>query len=440
MSRHHSRFQKYRVVRYLSARLHRTVFAWFAATIVLTIAITTGLMFVGGHAFEPPHIKRGEQPRNYLAHQFAKVWEQPTARHQLATDIEADFEFGLRLVDAKGVEMDQVGMRCSEAWQSIPVLQGPVTLGKVELCHARPPSGLPLRLILALLILTALLWAAAGRIARNLTRPLVEVARVARDLGEGKLNSRVDLSTRSGAYGHFSHGHGEVAIVGDAINEMATRIEKQLADQRELLAAVSHELRTPLGHMRLLLEIARDNGLPDKQTDELDREIGEIDSLVGQLLANSRMDFTALNFRSVDVTQLAIRVLERAGMDPSLLEVATPGLQVYGDETLLSRALANLLDNARKYADGVAALRVEKDGEFAVVQVDDRGPGFADGLQAIAFEAFQRGGSGQGLGLGLTLVQRIAKAHNGTAFAQNCPAGSGARVGIRVPLVSAAKV
>jgi len=319
------------------------------------------------------------------------------------------------------------------------VVQTGVTLGQIELCHPRPPSGLPLRLLGTLLILTAFLWAAAGRIARNLTRPLVEVARVARDLGDGKLDSRVDVGARSGAYGHFSHGHGEVAIVAEAINEMASRIEKQHADQRELLAAVSHELRTPLGHMRLLLEIARDNGLADKQTDELNREIAEIDSLVGQLLANSRMDFTALNFGTVDVTQLAIRVLERAGLDPSLLEVATPGLQVHGDDTLLSRALANLLDNARKYADGVAALRVEQAGDFVVIQVDDRGPGFADGLQANAFEAFQRGDSGQGLGLGLTLVQRIAKVHNGTAFAQNCPTGIGARVGIRLPLVTASK-
>ncbi len=433
------RFQKYRLVRYLSARLHRTVFVWFAATIVLTIAITMGLMFLGGRAFEPPHMKRGEQPRNYLAHQFAKVWDQPTARRQLAADIEADFEFGLRLVDAQGRQIEQVGMRCREAWQTIAVAQGAVILGKIELCHPRPAPALPMRLILALLILTALLWAAAGRIARNLTRPLVEVARVARDLGEGKLKSRVDLSARSGAYGHFSHGHGEVAIVGDAINEMASRIEKQLADQRELLAAVSHELRTPLGHMRLLLEIARDKGLPDKTAEEIDLEIGEIDSLVGQLLANSRMDFTALNFTKVDVTQVAIRVLERSGLDPSLLEVETPGLQVLGDETLLSRALANLLDNARKYADGIAALRVEQDGEFVVIKVDDRGPGFADGLEATVFEAFQRGDSGQGLGLGLTLVQRIAKAHNGTAFAQNCPTGTGARVGIRLPLAQLAK-
>jgi two-component system OmpR family sensor kinase len=90
-------------------------------------------------------------------------------------------------------------------------------------------------------------WRAGWRI--ELGQPLTELAEVARQLGEGKLDSRARLR------------HGEVGEVGElslAINEMASRIEQQLKDQRELLAAVSHELRTPLTRIRLLLEMARD--------------------------------------------------------------------------------------------------------------------------------------------------------------------------------------
>ena len=90
----------------------------------------------------------------------------------------------------------------------------------------------------------------SGAIAWRLTRPLILVVRAARDIGDGKLDTRIDPR---------AHG-GEVRLLAAAINDMASKIQQQLADQRQLLAAVSHELRTPLGHMRVLIETARDRG------------------------------------------------------------------------------------------------------------------------------------------------------------------------------------
>ena len=274
------------------------------------------------------------------------------------------------------------------------------------------------------LVVAAVLWIASGGIAWQLTRPLWQVARVARDIGDGRLESRLELGRHA----------GELGVLSDAINDMAGRIERQLRSERELLAAVSHEIRTPLGHMRILLESARDRGADPALCDELDREVLEVDRLVGQLLAGSRLDFEALDRRPLEAAELAALALERAGLPVELLDVVAEDTGLAGDPTLIARALANLLDNAIRHGGGVSRLGVRADGDGAgalVLEVEDRGPGFdAEELPRV-FESFYRGrqrGHGS-LGLGLALVQRIAAAHGGRAWAENLP-GGGARVSL----------
>src|SRR6266851_533519 len=146
---------------------------------------------------------------------------------------------------------------------------------------------------------------------------------------------------------------------------MADRIEKQMADQRVLLAAVSHELRTPLA---------------------------------------------------------------RAGVDPAVLCVEAPRTRFLGDPTLIARALANLVDNAVRHGGGLLALRIQQRPGSIAFEADDAGPGFADGDEERAFQPFYRGAKQSrsdvgSLGLGLALVSRIAQAHGGSAHAFNRPGG-----------------
>jgi signal transduction histidine kinase len=158
---------------------------------------------------------------------------------------------------------------------------------------------------------------------------------------------------------------------------------------------------------------------------------------VGELLASSRLDFGQVTPRPLDGRELAARALERAGLPAGALavEVADPAL--VGDTTLLGRALANLLENARRHGAGAEGLRlVERGGQLAFC-VEDRGPGLQPGEETRIFAPFyrkDRGGEAReagSLGLGLALVQRIARAHGGEAFAENRPEG-GARVGFTV--------
>jgi signal transduction histidine kinase len=260
----------------------------------------------------------------------------------------------------------------------------------------------------------------SGAIAFRLTRPLLMVVRVAQDIGDGKLETRLDVEDH----------RGETRLLAMAINEMAERIEQQLKDQRQLLAAVSHELRTPLGHMRVLIDTARDTRDP-KALGELEREVLVLDDLVGRLLASSRLEFGNLDCRPVDLGELVSDVATAAGVAPEAIE-AIGEVRASIDPTLVRRAVANLLDNARVHGGGAVAVRIERRAAQVAIEVDDAGPGVPADRRADAFRAFVPSRAG-GLGLGLALVSRIAVAHGGGAWITDRP-GGGARVGFTVEL------
>ncbi len=299
-----------------------------------------------------------------------------------------------------------------------------------------------LRALLLFGVPAAVLWMAAGRVARRISRPLYELTRAAQDLGAGNLKARVSAA---------GFGFDETAVLSSAFNEMASRLERQLAEERELLASVSHELRTPLARIRLLVEIARQGqgtavgkGTDGRTLDEIEHEAIEIDALVGELLASARIEFQAVAPKPLEAVEVARRALERAGEDAAKLTAPLPPVPFAADPTLVGRALANLIDNARKHGGGLEWLEVRGGGATVAFEIADRGRGFAPGDETRVFERFYQGadpdaGSRGSLGLGLALVKRIADAHGGRVHAANQP-GGGARVVLELPVAPPARV
>ncbi|MEO8801515.1 MAG: HAMP domain-containing sensor histidine kinase [Polyangiaceae bacterium] len=274
------------------------------------------------------------------------------------------------------------------------------------------------------------LWIFAGFIAHRVSRDWVEIIRVAEDLGRGKLKSRVQLERPL---------HGESHMLARVLNDMATRIEKQLADQRALLATVSHEIRTPLARLRLLVELTREKlgqASTPAEIEEIDKEVVEIDALVADLLASSRIDFSAMSPKELDAVEVARQAMRHASVDPARLEAPSTVVAFEGDATLTTRAVTNLIENARRHGGGVARVTVGNGGPNVRIEVEDDGPGFLPGEENRIFEPFYRRPSvkaeAQSLGLGLALVQRIAEAHGGRAYARNRE-GGGALVGVELP-------
>jgi len=410
--------------RFVSARLHRQLFMWLGITILFTGMVVSAVVSAlrpDASSMESDVIRI----QRFIGERFQRVWAAPAERRALAFDIAKTFEVDLTLRDAPGAVVEQVGAGCEKPQFSVPIWRAEQRLGTLEVCidKRRRVPGFTFVLAIAAACLT--LWAAAGALARKLVRPLSDLIRVTREIGSGNLVSRVRLGR---------HHLGEVGVLADAVNDMAQRIERQLSDQRELLAAVSHEIRSPLARLRVLTELLRGSG--DPQTlDKVDREIIEVDDLIGKLLANSRLDFGALSLQRLEPRLLVQRALERTGVAPHVFQNDAPDAHVQGDPTLLDRAFCNLLENAEEHAGGVDGVRLSCSSGKLRLTVSDRGPGFPKADLARVFDAFYRGDGSSSLGLGLSLVERIARAHGGRAWVENRPEG-GALVHFEIPTVS----
>lgn len=407
------------------SRLQRRLFWWFGATIAVTavvVGIVVGTLGPGSRRWYDDY----QRFQELGSEQFARAWRDPAALGELTRGVARAFKADVTVTDAAGRELERVGERCTGGY-SLEVRRGSELLGSVNGCLARhhhPPYGF----LLGLVVGAGVLWAASFAIARRLTRPLAELERVTRAIGSGDLAARVRLGR---------HQPGEVGALADSVNEMAARIERQLKEERALLAAVSHELRSPLARLRVLVELAGADGLARARMGEIEAEIVGIDALIGKLLASSRLEFGALARQTMDAGTVARRALEAQSLAPELCDDQSNGASLEVDPTLVGRAIGNLLENAKLHARGIEELRVTERGGRVSFEVLDRGPGFAEEVLRRAFEPFYSSGPedaarGASLGLGLALVARIAKAHGGRAYAENRPEG-GARAVLELP-------
>jgi signal transduction histidine kinase len=227
--------------------------------------------------------------------------------------------------------------------------------------------------------------------------------------------------------------------VAVSFNRAAQRIEDLVRANRALLANASHELRSPLARLKMAVAMMDDASVGQRAElrREIDRDIGELDGLVEEVLLASRLDAQAdLRIESVDLLGLLVEESARVGSTAD----GEPVL-VQAEERLLRRALRNLLENARRYGGDEVEAQVRAVGRDQVeVQVCDRGPGVPKAYREQVFEPFfrlpghaERAG---GVGLGLSLVRQIARRHGGSV---HCLAreGGGSCFSIRLPRVAA---
>ncbi len=399
--------------------LQRRLFRWFSLTILATVVVVSMVSSFLNRSVV--HRRELERPRTFLANHLVSLWNDPAQRDALASSVSKDFDLEVVLKDTKRQPLARFGATCSSRALETPILREETVLGFVTVCsnNFRPPPFSSFRWVLPLIITGLALWVSSGILTRRLGRPLFELAHVASEIGAGNLSARVKTPR--------GREQDEEALVARVLNTMASRVQAQIENQKALLAAVSHEIRSPLARIRLLTELARAG---DASTlDQIDQEITDLDDLVSELLASSRLDFAAIQSSPLDAMELATRALEASRFPLSLLQTELSSCPLQGDPTLLLRALRNLLENARHHGGGPLALRVRREGALVRFEVEDQGPGLTPGEEARIFEPFFRDGkSPQSVGLGLTLVRRISQAHGGDASARNRSEG-GACIG-----------
>ncbi len=258
------------------------------------------------------------------------------------------------------------------------------------------------------------------------------VERTATAIAQGDLSARVD-STKAPKY---------LALVR-AFNSMADRTETLLRSQRELLQAVSHELRTPLARIRFaadLVETAKSDEERRTRLDAIDNATQKLDHLVGELLTYVRMDSDVPSGTpvTIDLNLLFSELIDiHAPLNPAIRfqqDSSSQPFEITTDHDSLSRAIENLLSNAARHAKSQVHLQARTNNGEVLIEVDDDGEGVPPENRQKIFEPFVRLDNSQepGTGLGLALVNRIAKRHGGSVQASESPLG-GARFTLRLP-------
>ena len=295
-----------------------------------------------------------------------------------------------------------------------------------------PTAPVPVQLVvvLACLVVVAL---ASYPLARGIVRPLERLTETARAFGRG------ELSVRSGL-----PAGGEVGTLAQAFDEMADRIERQMASEKALLANVSHELRTPLARIRVAVELAEDGGpTAAEYLREIGTDIDELDRLLSDLLTTARLDAAPpLKREPVEARALLERAAQRfQALFPERalrVDLSDTLPVIDADPVLLRRVVDNLLHNAQKYSDSTVHLSARLEDTSLRVAVRDAGPGIDAADQARLFTPFFRTDRSRaretgGVGLGLALAKRVIEAHGGE-LGVDSRLGEGATFWFRLPV------
>jgi signal transduction histidine kinase len=286
----------------------------------------------------------------------------------------------------------------------------------------------PSRLLFALLASMALLIAALSVwTARWLTRPISAFAAAAERFG---------ASTE--AIPLVESGPKELRAATRTFNQMQERLRRFVSDRTLMVAAMSHDLKTPLTRIRLRTELIGDG----TQQGKIFADIDEMTAMIESTLAFARDDAKREAPLLVDLGALVESVCENAidtGHDVEMSS-ARQAVLVTCRPVAISRAVANLVDNAVKYG-GCARVTLERMTDRAIVTIDDDGPGIADEEREKVFAPFYRieGSRNRdtgGVGLGLAVARNSAREHGGD-LTLGTSEGGGLRAKLELPAVEA---
>ncbi|MEV4536170.1 HAMP domain-containing sensor histidine kinase [Asanoa sp. NPDC049518] len=275
--------------------------------------------------------------------------------------------------------------------------------------------------------------------ARGVLRPVSELGRAARRLGEGDLRTRATV-----------RGSDELAGVALIFNQTAERLERQVgelrrmeADARRFVADVSHELRTPLAAMTAVTDVLDEEaerlpGDAGKAARLVSQETQNLAQLVEDLIEISRFDAgtAALSCDNIDVAAAIRFALHCRGWTDQVTASLPEGIVAWLDPRRLDVIVANLVGNALRHGGAPVTVDLRVVDGWVEVTVADQGPGLAPEVRDHVFDRFYKADSArsrsEGAGLGLAIALENARLHGGTLVAEN-RSPHGAVFTLRVP-------
>lgn len=310
-----------------------------------------------------------------------------------------------------------------------------------EKINTRPFGGNGLAVIAAAALSLGIAALVAIYLARRMTRPLAAMETTARSIAGGDLSARVDTSNVH---------DDELASLANAINAMASDLDVARGHERAFLLSVSHDLRTPLTSVRGYAEAIADGTVEGRDAriraaEVISSESRRLERLVADLLDLARLDAhqfslhpTPVDARSV--VQDAVEAFGPAAADIHVALAMEPGdpVPATADAQRLAQIVANLVENALKFASTRVVVGVQATGDEVQLHVDDDGPGIAPEDLPRVFERLYTSravpGRTLGTGIGLAIVRELALAMGGDARVEPVDA-EGTRFVVTFPAV-----
>jgi signal transduction histidine kinase len=301
-------------------------------------------------------------------------------------------------------------------------------------------SGVVLLAAIGAIVVAAVV---AAFLARRITRPIAAMETTAGRIARGDFSARVDVTDVP---------HDELGELADAINTMGEELQSARGHERAFLLSVSHDLRTPLTSIRGYSQAIADGTVSDRDeqlhaAEVISAEARRLQRLVADLLDLARLDAHQFSLapHPIDAREVVAETVDafRPQGDDLGLTIAfgaDGAMPMNADPERLAQIVANLLENALKYATTSATVGLTRSADVARITVDDDGPGISPDDLPHVFERLYASrtvpGRAVGTGIGLAIVRELAGAMGGDAHVE--PIGSvGTRFVVTLPATSA---
>ena len=266
-----------------------------------------------------------------------------------------------------------------------------------------------------ILILIAILF------LRNQTRPIVKLSKAAERFGRGE---RVDDLRPSGA--------SEIRKATLEFDKMMKRINKHLTQRSEMLSGISHDLRTPLTRLKLQLAMMDKKDTAKKMASDIDEMEKMLNDYLQYTKSQSQEDYVEINLKNI-----LDDILKNFDTNKYYF-VNKDNIKIQGRKNLIKRCISNVVENGLSYGNKIF-VELRKSVNFAIITVEDNGPGIPKNEYENVFKPFyrvdkSRGLNKSGVGLGLSIAQDIVKSHGGNISLSEGKQQNGLLVKISLPL------
>ncbi len=279
--------------------------------------------------------------------------------------------------------------------------------------------------VMLLVLAIAVSGVGSAALARQLAKPVERLRQSVRTIAAGAIETPMAES--------IARRRDEVGGLARDIDQMTAHLRALIESKEHLLRDISHELRSPLARLRVATRLLRQDhpGESLLALQRIDREVERLDGLIGQILEYSRVQASPqLSTDCFDLRALLEDTVEDARLEgepdgKSVQLQEGPLTEILGDKALVSSAIENVLRNAVRFGPSGAAVEVSLAvvGGVARIRVADAGPGLSATDLARICEPFFRAQGSAGVGLGLSIADRITSLHGGHLVARNRPTG-----------------